>query len=122
MKYVDKLLVLPLPALAKMPHTKEKEYGLLPTPIANDCMTGMKITQGKYRVSKNGFKTTGKLTDWSVSNMLPTPLKSDAHKTTKTSKQNNLNKTFQTGGNFRLNPQFVEEMMGFPIGWTDLNL
>jgi hypothetical protein len=21
-----------------------------------------------------------------------------------------------------LNPQFVEEMMGFPVGWTDLDL
>lgn len=29
-----------------------------------------------------------------------------------------LNKT--TGKDFQLNPQFVEEMMGFPIGWTDL--
>ena len=25
-----------------------------------------------------------------------------------------------TGKNFRLNPPFVEEMMGFPIGWTEL--
>ena len=24
------------------------------------------------------------------------------------------------GKNFRLNPRFVEEMMGFPIGWTEL--
>ena len=29
-----------------------------------------------------------------------------------------LNKT--TGKDFQLNPLFVEEMMGFPIGWTDL--
>ena len=29
-----------------------------------------------------------------------------------------LNKT--TGKGFQLNPPFVEEMMGFPIGWTDL--
>jgi len=27
----------------------------------------------------------------------------------------------RTGKDFQLNPQFVEEMMGFPIGWTDLN-
>ena len=26
----------------------------------------------------------------------------------------------QTGDNTYLNPQFVEEMMGFPIGWTDV--
>ena len=26
----------------------------------------------------------------------------------------------RTGKDFQLNPQFVEEMMGFPIGWTDL--
>lgn len=31
-------------------------------------------------------------------------------------KLNGLNKT--TGKDFQLNPQFVEEMMGFPIGWT----
>ena len=30
-----------------------------------------------------------------------------------------LNKN--TGKDFQLNPRFVEEMMGFPIGWTDLN-
>jgi len=29
-----------------------------------------------------------------------------------------LNKT--TGKDFQLNPQFVEEMMGVPVGWTDL--
>ena len=34
-------------------------------------------------------------------------------------KMQGLNKT--TGKDFQLNPQFVEEMMGFPIGWTDLN-
>lgn len=27
-----------------------------------------------------------------------------------------------TGKDFQLNPRFVEEMMGFPIGWTDLEL
>jgi len=27
-----------------------------------------------------------------------------------------------TGTAFQLHPQFVEEMMGFPIGWTELNL
>jgi hypothetical protein len=26
----------------------------------------------------------------------------------------------QTGKTSQLNPQFVEEMMGFPIGWTEL--
>jgi hypothetical protein len=26
----------------------------------------------------------------------------------------------QTGDNMNLNPSFVEEMMGYPIGWTDL--
>jgi hypothetical protein len=34
-------------------------------------------------------------------------------------KMHGLNKI--TGKDFQLNPQFVEEMMGFPIGWTDLN-
>jgi hypothetical protein len=36
----------------------------------------------------------------------------------------NLHETIQReiGENFQLNPQFVEEMMGFPIGWTELPL
>ena len=28
----------------------------------------------------------------------------------------------QTGKDTNLNPHFVEEMMGYPIGWTDLKL
>jgi hypothetical protein len=50
--------------------------------------------------------------------LLPTPNCADAHKTTKKSHQNNLNKTFQTGKTSQLSPLFVAEMMGFPSNWT----
>jgi hypothetical protein len=104
---------------------------LLPTPIMNDCNTGTKLNQGRYRVSKNGFKTTGKLTDWSVSGMLPTPTAvSDAKGGCTRKNQKRQNDTLahsihgiinaEHGTTSQLNPQFVEEMMGFPIGWTEL--
>jgi hypothetical protein len=32
-----------------------------------------------------------------------------------------LNCSAQLGGATYLNPCFVEEMMGYPVGWTDLN-
>jgi len=65
--------------------------------------------------------------------LLPTPTKNEAHNNPGTlsqwERQGSLNveaakmegytkKTI--GNNFRLSPRFVEEMMGFPIGWTEL--
>jgi hypothetical protein len=64
--------------------------------------------------------------------MLPTPTVNEAKNNPSTSSQwdrkDSLNvevvkamgHTKQTiGKNMRLNPQFVEWMMGFPTGWTD---
>ena len=36
-------------------------------------------------------------------------------------RQMNISKEEAIGQGFQLHPHFVEEMMGFPIGWTDLN-
>jgi hypothetical protein len=88
---------------AKYHSTKRPEYSevaLLPTPQARDYKGRCHDTQ---KCLPNVF--------------LPTPLAGDADKTTKASHQNNLNKTFQTGGASQLNPLFVGEMMGFPTDW-----
>tara|TARA_R100001230_G_C5623737_1_gene132730 strand:- start:157 stop:852 length:696 start_codon:yes stop_codon:yes gene_type:complete len=74
--------------------------------------------------------TTVKTKEWTTkSQMLPTPTASE-HKarmkdTTQAGKclsamarRDEL--SVQTGGNMFLNPYFVEEMMGYEVGWTDL--
>jgi hypothetical protein len=94
---------------------------LLPTPTASDSKGGMPVTlKEKYRISKNEKPHTGKLADLASSSLLPTPTCTDGFKSTRTSKQNNLNKVFQTGGASQLNPLYVGEMMGFPAAWTVL--
>ena len=67
--------------------------GMLPTPTAND--------------SKNGF--TPSQIEGRVDNM---------HKAISEGRAGDIT----IGKDSRLNPRFVEEMMGFPIGWTDLEL
>ena len=52
--------------------------------------------------------------------MLPTPAAGDGHKTTQNTRQRNLNWLAPVGTNSHLSPLFVEEMMGFPRGWTVL--
>ena len=69
-----------------------------------------------------------------VTKMLPTPTANDAKNNPSTPSQwdrhDSLSvevakiegKTKETiGNNAKLHPQFVEWMMGFPIGWTDLD-
>ena len=54
--------------------------------------------------------------------LLPTPLASDCgEKVTGLEKQDSLVKRARsmTGETSRLNPRFVEEMMGFPPGWLE---
>lgn len=85
---------------------------LMPTPTAQDSKNYNLPPSQIQRDSVVGH----------VMRLLPTPTKGDADKTTKTSHQDNLNKTFQTGGKEQLSPLFVEEMMGFPIGYTDPGL
>lgn len=99
----------------------------LPTPTASDprkhhsgglhrwIIKGERYSKGDHRMQ------------------LPTPTKNEAHNSPGTLSQwerkGSLNVeaakmegyTKETiGKNFRLNPRFVEEMMGFPIGWTEL--
>jgi hypothetical protein len=95
--------------------TEFLDLKLLPTPTASDWLDGIKICNKSPKLQE-----TPKLADFAVSNMLPTPQAADGYKTTKAGKQDNLNKTFQTGGTSQLNPLFAGEMMGFPEGWLVL--
>lgn len=96
--------------------------GLLPTPTKSES----------ERMSR--FKQGGRpLMFMLMKGYLPTPTKNEAHNSRGTvsqwKREGSLNVeaakmegyTVETiGKDFRLNPRFVEEMMGFPIGWTEL--
>tara|TARA_Y100000114_G_scaffold139702_1_gene143953 strand:+ start:4131 stop:4772 length:642 start_codon:yes stop_codon:yes gene_type:complete len=95
--------------------------GLLPTPTKSGAEHRTQYNQGgrplMYMIQK-GLLTTPTVNEsknnpsgasqWARHNSL----------NVEAAKLQGLNKT--TGKDFRLNPLFVEEMMGFPIGWTDL--
>lgn len=119
-----------------MPRIPEKEYLLLPTPRAiygahpgmNDPrhLTGaVKMFPTPTDPSKGGGSSrshdrqdeTPSLQGMARKGMLPTPNSTQYYMTNST--------TYKTptligmaGG--QLNPEFVEWLMGFPIGWTDL--
>ena len=97
--------------------------GLLPTPTKSGSEHRTKFKQGGrpllYMIQKG---------------LLPTPTANEARNNPGTVSQwerkDSLNVeaakmegyTVETiGKNFLLNPRFVEEMMGFPIGWTELH-
>jgi DNA (cytosine-5)-methyltransferase 1 len=103
------------------PATVENACGLLPTPLAST-----KIEQ-KVPFKQGGTPLLAALLP------LPTPTARDykdsgpntnyekaAKKKRRAGVLNHTHSTL-TGEGTYLNPPFVEEMMGFPIGWTDLS-
>ena len=105
--------------VAKTLPTDEIEYGLLPTPqTVNREKTE---EQARQRHEKYGGTTRGLyLTDQAAMGMLPTPLSQEHDKITGKENQDSLTKRVreETGQTSQLSPLFVEEMMGFPKGWT----
>jgi hypothetical protein len=87
--------------------------GLIPTPCASDSNGG---GTGETDYAKKHAKDKLKYT--AVRGMLPTPTHGDGHKTTSNTRQVNLNYFAEAGSGFQLSALFVEEMMGFPEGWT----
>ena len=125
------------------PKTQEIFNSLLPTPRASDMEGGIikdaKFKNGSfYRQNKKGEKFGIKLRD--AVTLLPTPraaigmgmklsenMADLEHKkyleteiAAKLHKHGDVQNTdsTQTGNNMYLNPQFVEEMMGYPLNWT----
>ena len=115
--------------------TTETEYGFLPvtypTPTASDIEGGtapnVQMKNGHfYRENKKGERWGVKLRD---AVMYPTPVSRD-HKDIgyqptwkksrdeKTSLPRQVLKNNKLGG--KLNPEFVEFLMGYPMGWTEI--
>tara|TARA_Y100001937_G_scaffold31558_1_gene45191 strand:- start:320 stop:724 length:405 start_codon:yes stop_codon:yes gene_type:complete len=121
------------------PVINDQDFGSLPTPTASDVEGGVaKDVQHKngnfFRENKEGVRWGVKLRD-AVSILpksLPTP-SAHEHKYSM-SKEDHQSGTClaamarkdrlsaPTGKPMSLNPAFVEEMMGYPIGHTDLKL
>ena len=99
------------------PVIKELDGGLLPTPLASAMNRKVKFNQG-------GTPLLGAL--------LPTPCSRDYKDSgpnmnyEKAAQKSRLpgviveSRSNKTGNDTYLNPSFVEEMMGYPIGYTDL--
>ena len=96
--------------------TEEIEFGLLqmlPTPTAFDYESPRKVEtfkKAQIRHKKKGVNLQKALKQMAESGELPLP--------PKTKPYTDHHKTF--GKTSRLNPLFVEEMMGFPKNWTAL--
>ncbi len=91
--------------------TDESESGLWPTPIANDAQK-----LGTKRYAQGGMPLTAAVLLW------PTPTAQDAKNNGAPAQmvRNTLPLNAQVGG--ALNPTWVEWLMGWPLGWTDLKL
>ena len=105
-------------------HIGEKEYGLWPTSTSvqrdhPERVQGLLNKGATTMMSrKNGENRPNSVLDAAMFyGMLPTPTLADSKNVGRNgSHQENLHKITD----LHLNPEFVEEMMGFPIGWTDL--
>ena len=103
--------------------TEGIEFGLLPTPMAQERNTTEQETierQKKY----GGKKRAMYLENFAAMGMLPTPLASEGTKMSGSPTENQMSMTKlvrqKHGKTSQLNPRFVAEMMGFPPNWTEL--
>ena len=89
--------------------TDQAAMGMLPTPT-EDC-----VHPRTKKYAQGGTPLT-----MAVSAMLPTPMAQEHDKITGKENQDSLTKRVreETGQTSQLSPLFVEEMMGFPKGWT----
>jgi hypothetical protein len=119
--------------------TSETVYGFsLPTPVASDATTGELIGKNDtFYTTSTGIprKVNQKGTDGSVGlarlvQMWPTPKCSDSRHAISRhitdpegfwkSNLGEVVMSTENPANGRLNPQWVEWLMGWPLGWTDL--
>jgi hypothetical protein len=96
------------------PAIKEIGGGLLRTPRSHRVMAArLEAQQTAKRISRGKGPNLEEAIAW----MLPTPVARDWKG--RSQRGDLLPDSFvPTGGGIYLNPSFVEEMMGFPIGWT----
>ena len=96
-------------------HTGEKEFFLWRTPTAHDYRGANSKENFKKRQER---KMPLSLND-QVAHLLPTPLAHDAHPVSPSDyKRHSPPLGCYAGGS--LNPEWVEWLMGYPTGWTEL--
>jgi len=107
----------------KTPNTDAIESGLLPTPAARD----FKGARGKAAQERKG-NPSDTLPNWIRNQFLATPQAGDdrdrggtsnpsIQRRIKIGKQINLSMNWDGP----MNPRFVEELMGYPAGWTEID-
>ena len=103
-----------------MPNLATQVQQMLPTPRAVEF-----VETPENFAKRNGDRTTNSMPNLSsmaqhVPQMLPTPMAQESDKITRKENQDSLTKRArqETGKTSQLSPLFVEEMMGFPKGWT----
>ena len=99
------LFPLPTPAL----RTSESGSGFWPTPLSSDATHG----------GPNQRDSRGRPSLTMAAMMWPTPTKSDGMGGPGNSGRDG-GENLRTAAGGRLNPNWVEWLMGWPIGWTDL--
>jgi len=120
--------------------TKGKDFGLWPTPTlcGNHNLKGLSKTSGdglvtavkNYPTPTNSMVTIQDLEQARFSggggkrpkygNIFPTPTVNDSKKTGSASQKERNSQALNVVVNGLLNPDWVEWLMGWPIGWSDL--
>ena len=97
----------------RMHLTVETGYGLLPV-----RSTSRRTRKGETPLKREKFPETQKI--W----FFPTPLATDANNTSLPPSQikraGMAGELLRAGVTGKINPEYVEWLMGFPIGWTEL--
>jgi hypothetical protein len=96
-----------------MPNLATQVQQMLPTPAAVDYKQTTLCESQRHRSTLPGLM---------VKTFLPTPMAQEHDKITGKENQDSMTKRVReaTGKTSQLSPLFVEEMMGFPKGWTAL--
>ena len=112
-------LLWELPMLEQI--TRGTEFGSLeqtwPTPDAN-C--GQRGTQPNWTPKRKSGQPAQYTINQAVRDRLPTPTAHNAKECNSPSEQNRNTPTLATHAGGKLNPTWVEWLMGWPLGWTDL--
>ncbi len=108
---------------ASAPLTRGIASGSLPTLTKTDfkseCMSPGLVAK-RQAASSRGVR----LTEFLHRQNLPTPMKGNSHWGGRLDEWGGSSNPFRGTelGQLRLNPCWTEELMGFPIGWTELEL
>ena len=97
-------------------NTEGSEYFLLRTPDAH-CDRGAQSPE-RFRESMRLHRPLS-LND-QIAHLYPTPTANDAKNNGNPSRENRHSPGLNGAAGGSLNPNFVEALMGFPIGWTEL--